>query len=296
MCASERIRLHHEEAGFRYHRCPACGFVFLLPIPSAEELHRLYEEEVGATFHHGAEISGAFEKRLEARFRLSLLGDALRRSPERSALEIGCGAGYLLDRLRAENWSVRGVELSDAYVRFARERLRLDVGRERPPGRFGAVLLFNVLSHLPEPEAEMARCLGSLHPGGVLLLETGNAAEVPPWRVGHFGAPDHVWHFTEPVLRALLSRAGFVDVRVLRLNVEWQRRAIAALGRLRRSRVPAAAPPAPGPAAAPPAPAAESLSKRAVVAALLGLRFGAGRLLADRDHFCTLFVSARRPR
>src|SRR5688572_20835951 len=98
LCSSPEIVPHHEEAGYRYHRCGSCGFVFLLPIPTAAELERLYQEEVGATFHHGAEIAGAFEKRLEARLRLRAVADALRAAPERTALEIGCGAGYLLDR------------------------------------------------------------------------------------------------------------------------------------------------------------------------------------------------------
>jgi SAM-dependent methyltransferase len=295
ICASTRLLRHHEEAGFTYHRCADCRFVFLVPIPTAEELHRLYEEEVGATFHHGAEISGVYEKRLEARLRLRIIAGALSRAPERRALEIGCGAGYVLDRLRSLGWSTAGMELSDDYVRFARERLRLDVGDRWPEGRGGAVLLFNVLSHVPDPEAALVRCRESLHPGGVLALETGNAAEVPPWRVGPFGAPDHVWHFTESTLRTLLARCGFGDIHVRRYNVEWQRRAIAFLGRLRRRR--RAAAPAPGPAPSPSAaPPPESLPKKLLVASLLALRFGAGRLLADPGHFCTLFVTARRPR
>jgi SAM-dependent methyltransferase len=294
LCASTRILPHHGEAGFSYFRCCGCGFVFLIPIPSAEELHRLYEEEVGATFHHGAEISGVFEKRLEARLRLSLLRDAPSRAPERRALEIGCGAGYVLDHLRARGWSVAGMELADAYVRHARERLRLDVTREWPAGRGGAVLVFNVLSHFPDPEAALVHCRESLLPGGVLALETGNAAEVPPWRVGHFGAPDHVWHYTGSTLHTLLARCGYVDIRVRRYNVEWQRRAIVLLGRLRRRRP---ADPAPGPAPSPSTAAApESAAKKILVATLLALRFGAGRFLADPDHFCTLFVTARRPR
>jgi SAM-dependent methyltransferase len=295
LCAATRILPHHREAGHAYHRCGGCGLVFLVPIPTAEELHRLYEEEVGATFHHGAEISGAFEKRLEARLRLSTVADALRSAPDRRALEIGCGAGYLLDELRGRGWDVAGMEPAAAYVRHARERLRLDVRPDWPEGRRGALLVFNVLSHFPDPEAALRRCLDSLLPGGVLALETGNAAEVPPWRVGHFGAPDHVWHYSEATLRRLLKACGFVDLRVRRFNVEWQRRAIALLGRLRRR------PPTPAAAgSAPPAPAAapavESLPKKIVVSSLLALRFGAGRVLADRDHFCTVFVTARRPR
>jgi SAM-dependent methyltransferase len=291
LCAAPKADPHHEEAGCRYVRCPACGFVFLDPIPTAEELEQLYQAEAGATFHHGAEISGAFEKRLEARLRLSILRDALDGAPEKSALEIGCGAGYLLDRLRSSGWSVKGTELAESYLRFARERLMLEVSRERPVARFGAVLLFNVLSHVPDPEAEFRKCLLNLQPGGVLALETGNAAEVAPRRVGPFGAPEHVWHFSESTLRTLLEKTGFAGIRVRRLNVEWQRRAIRLLGRI-RSRPPAD--PSVAPSSAPPAPAPESRLKKGMVAALLALRFGAGRFLADGDHFCTLFVTARR--
>jgi SAM-dependent methyltransferase len=291
LCDSTAILPHHEEAGCRYHRCGACGFVFLLPIPTADELERLYQEEAGATFHHGAEIAGAFEKRLEARLRLRVVADALRAAPERKALEIGCGAGYLLDRLRRMGWTVAGTELSDAYLRFATERLGLPVARQRPADPFGAVLLFNVLSHVPDPAAEFDQCRRNLLPGGVLVLETGNAAEVAPARVGHFGAPEHVWHFSEDTLRTLLEKSGFDQIRIVRRNVEWQRRAIGLLGRARRrppgsTTTPASAPSAP--------PAGESRLKKAVVAALLSLRFGAGLWGADRRHFCTLFVTARR--
>jgi len=269
-----------------------CGFVFLLPIPTAAELERLYQEEAGATFHHGAEIAGAFEKRLEARLRLRVVADALRSAPERTALEVGCGAGYLLDRLRGMGWTVAGTELSDAYLRFATERLGLPVARRRPPGPFGAVLLFNVLSHVPDPAAEFDQCRRDLRPGGILVLETGNAAEVAPARVGHFGAPEHVWHFSESTLRTLLEKCGFDQIRVVRRNAEWQRRAIALLGRARRRPPGTAA--AAGSGGAAPAPAGESRLKKAVVATLLSLRFGAGLWGADRRHFCTLFVTARR--
>ncbi|HYF00976.1 MAG TPA: class I SAM-dependent methyltransferase [Planctomycetota bacterium] len=292
LCRSGGARPHHAEAGVRYHRCPACGFVFLHPVPSADDLERLYQEEHGATFHHGAEIAGAFEKGLEADHRLRIVRAALSAAPDRRALEIGCGAGYLLERLRREGWSVVGTELSDAYIRHARERLGLDVRREPPAGPFGAVLAFNVLSHVPDPAAAARAWHGLLKPGGVLVLETGNAAEVAPERVGPFGAPEHVWHFSETTLRGLLSDAGFADIRVARRNVEWQRGLLRRVGSLRRPRTAGRA--GPSSAAAPASPPRERAVKRAWISALLALRFHAGRWGADRRHFCTLFVTARK--
>ena len=288
LCRSAGGRSHHQEAGVRYYRCAGCGFVFLHPVPAAEELERLYQEEHGATFHHAAEIAGAYEKRREADHRLRIVRGALRSAPERSALEVGCGAGYLLDRLRSEGWSVVGTELSDAYIRHARERLGLDVRREPPSGPFGALLALNVLSHVPDPAAAARAWRGLLKPGGMLVLETGNAAEVAPARVGPFGAPEHVWHFSESTLRRLLSDAGFTDIRLARRNVEWQRRVLRRAGAVRRPR--AAASPT---AAAPSGPPRERALKRAWIEALLSLRFHVGRWGADRRHFCTLFVTAR---
>ena len=282
---------HHPEAGRLYHRCAACPFVFLHPAPSHDELEALYLEEQGATFHHAAEIAAAHEKRLEARRRYGLVRGALDRAPARSALEIGCGAGYFLELLVREGWSASGVELAEAYRTHAREALKLDVGRERPDGPFGAILLFDVLSHLPDPDAELRAFARALHPGGVLVLETGNAAEIPAHRIGKLGAPDHVWHFSEAALRTVLGRAGFVDVRVRRRNVEWQRGVLAGMGRLRRKAAPkpSAAPSGPAKPAPPP-----GLKRRILDRVLLGLRFDAGRWLADLEHACTLFVTARR--
>jgi len=290
LCASGGPTLHREEEGGRYFRCGRCGLVFLHPRPSPGELERLYQREEGATFHHGAEIREAYEKRLEARLRLRVLGPALRSAPSRTALEIGCGGGYLLDLLRRSGWSVSGTEMADDYVRFARGALGLDVGRDFPRDRrFGAVLLFNVLSHLHDPPDDLARCREALLPRGVLVLETGNAAEVEPSRAGPLGAPEHLWHFSEASLRLLLGRLGFRDVRVRRFNVEWQRGALRRLGR-RGAGKPADGPPR---ESARPRPGRDLL-RRLAAHVLLGLRFGLGRFLADRRHACTLFAAARR--
>lgn len=291
LCSAGPPLPHREEAGHRYLRCGRCGFVFLFPQPSAGELARLYQGHEGSTFHHGAEIREAYEKRLEARLRLRVVWPILRTAPERSALEVGCGAGYLLDHLRQAGWSAAGTEAAETYVEFARGTLGLEVGREPPPGRrFGAILLFDVLSHLPDPAARLAEFRDLLLPGGALILETGNAAELDPGRAGPLGAPEHVGHFTESCLRRLLARLGYRDVQIRRFNVEWQRRVLARLGRRRG--------PAPGAsftsASPPPRSRLRTFAKRLASHLLLGLRFGLGRLGADRRHACTLFVAARR--
>lgn len=288
VCAGRGSRPFHEENGHRYRQCESCGLVFLHPRPSDEELHALYQEECGATFHHASETSEAYEKRLEARWRYRVVEDLLGVRPRR-ALEIGCGGGYFLEHLRRAGWEVQGMEMAESYVNFARGRLGLDVRPDLADlrGPYGAVFLFNVLSHLPHPERDLRDARSRLAPDGVLILETGNAAEVPPARTGWFGAPDHILHFGEEALRRLLARAGFGDVRVRRFNVEWQRRLLALNPRKGGGGGGGA------PAAPRRRPAWRAAARALASHVLLGVRYGGGRLLADPRHFCTLVVAAR---
>lgn len=284
LCSGSRSRAFHEENGHRYRQCLDCGMVFLHPRPSDEELHALYQAETGATFHHAAESAEAHEKRLEASWRYSIVERHL--DLPRRALEVGCGAGYFLELLRGRGWEVEGVEAAESYIRFARETFGIELRRDLREcrGPFGAAFLFNVLSHLPHPERDLRDVRDRLVDGGVLICETGNAAEVPPWRVGHFGAPDHIYHLNEANLRSLLGRCGYRDVRVRRFNVEWQRRLLSFHprkgGAARRS---------PGPTGG-----GGGWKRKLLTRALLEVRYNGGRFLADPQHFCTLIVVARR--
>lgn len=286
LCGAEEATPFHEEDGHAYVRCARCGLVYLRPIPTVEQLTEIYRREAGATFHHDAEIAGAEEKRLEARWRWSLVRDQLESVTPRG-FEIGCGAGWFLELLASAGWSAAGCELAPAYVAFARSR-GLDVRegdlRSAPAGPFGAVFLFNVLSHLRNPVNDLERVRDLLGPGGAVVIETGNAAEVEPRRVGHFGAPEHVYHFGERHLRGMLDRLGFDRLRVLRFNVEWQRRILG----WRRPRA------AGGGGGAGPPSKGRGLLRALASRFLLALRYEGGRVLADADHFCTLIVTARK--
>ncbi len=299
LCETHEVSPYQEENGHDYVKCQSCGFVYLHPRPSEEELHDIYQEEEGATFHHGAEIAASYEKRLEARLRWRVVQSGLD-VPLRKALEVGCGAGYFLELLEASGWQGKGCELAQSYVDFARDRLKLDVTKDikECTGPYGAIFLFNVLSHYSDPERDIRDLRDRLVDGGVLVMETGNVAEVSPDKVGHLGAPDHVYHFSEANIRALLLRCGFREVTVYRRNVEWQRRFLGFN-------------PKKGPEGhhhhhghshghshGEVDPSKKPLWKRVARSFfshfLLALRFRFGKIFADQDHYCTLFVIARR--
>lgn len=101
--------------------------------------------------------------------------------PEARVLDFGCGYGRLMDELDRHGYrDVHGVDFSAALIARGRQdfphlrfthadRLPLDF----PDGSFDAVLLFAVLTCIPEDEAQravVAEIARLLHPGGVLYL------------------------------------------------------------------------------------------------------------------------------
>jgi SAM-dependent methyltransferase len=134
-------------------------------------------------------------------------------------LDLGCWVGFLVSEAERRGWEAWGVEPSAFAAEFARDRLGLRVvqgtleGTELPAGHFRAVVLGDVIEHLPDPGAALERIRRLLEPGGVLYLALPDAGS-PTAKV--LGArwwsvlPTHVQYFTRPSLARLLAGHGFV--------------------------------------------------------------------------------------
>jgi SAM-dependent methyltransferase len=135
-----------------------------------------------------------------------------------SLLDVGCWLGFLLDEARLRGWQVVGVEPSRFASEHARNRLGLDVRTsdlftaELPLGSFDAIVLADVIEHLPDPGAALERLAGLLAPDGVLLLVLPDAgSRVARWLGRRWWSviPTHVQYFTRRSLATLLGRHGW---------------------------------------------------------------------------------------
>jgi 2-polyprenyl-3-methyl-5-hydroxy-6-metoxy-1,4-benzoquinol methylase len=146
--------------------------------------------------------------------------------PGGRVLDVGCSGGYLAERIAAAGGSVTGIELDPAAAERARayceqvvvgdaERVALPFD----PGSFDAVVCADLIEHLRDPGAFLARVRPLLRGGGRLVLTTPNVANwsirlqllFGRWRYTERGILDrtHAHLFTRRTLIECLEQAGY---------------------------------------------------------------------------------------
>ncbi|MGH8173153.1 MAG: class I SAM-dependent DNA methyltransferase [Rhodanobacteraceae bacterium] len=167
---------------------------------------RLFELESGSFWFRG---------------RSDLIEWALQRyfANARDFLEIGCGTGYVLNRLRERfpELALSGSELFEEGLVFARQRLgsaatlrQLDATKLPYREAFDAIGAFDVIEHIERDDAVLASVHDALRPGGGLLITVPQHAWL--WSDTDVAA-HHVRRYARAELKQKLVAAGFEVLR-----------------------------------------------------------------------------------
>jgi SAM-dependent methyltransferase len=229
-------------ADFTVTRCSSCGLGVTTPTPSPAELDALYPP---AHYGSGGPRYRPAVERVAVWFRRSRAAWISRLHPPGSALEVGCGHGYLLAALRDRGWTVQGVELHDSSAAYGRKVLDLPIAvgdlteLRFPAASFDVVVFWHSFEHLRDPAAALRETIRVLKPGGLVIVAVPNMSSWQARWAGaqwfHWEIPRHLLHFDPTTLGALLRRAGLEVQRVSHANWEqnpfgWMQSAFNKLG------------------------------------------------------------------
>ncbi len=221
---------------WNFKRCPTlrCGLIWLDPIPMEEEVGKAYaryythaetqKRQTGPTgvWRKGASVLLSLANPVHReRERLSLMHlDGVKPG---KLLDVGCGNGARLAKLRSLGWDVYGQDVDPVAVAYARESLGLEthLGRleEMPFAEmsFDAITLNHVIEHAHDPVTLLKECRRLLKAGGQLVIVTPNSES---FAHKHFGAcwrglepPRHIHLFSPRALSTAATKAGFTVTR-----------------------------------------------------------------------------------
>jgi SAM-dependent methyltransferase len=233
-CGAGERATEKVERGFPVVRCLGCGFCYVSPRPSQAALVCDYQDylpddwagiDAWRRMMEPCERAAAalVEARVPPLARWS--GEPVAAPGRARLLDVGCGYGFFLARMRERGYDARGVEPGETGARFARERLGLDVRSALleehpfPEGGFDVVTAFYVIEHVWDPLDLLRRVRAHLRPGGLLLLRYPDSRPVARLlsavgldRVPIYDAPFHLSAFDPGSIERFVRKAGFRDV------------------------------------------------------------------------------------
>ncbi len=209
-------------------QCRSCGLVLANPrrvsrdlIGLNNALHLVKDYKDGQV-ESGEVLTGEGDRALrEERMR-----GILRFKTAGKFLDVGCGAGRDLDLAVEHGFEAYGVELSEVKKDFYKnKKFQVHVGAfEDAPfaeKSFDVITMWDVLEHVEDPNAVLAKVRSLLKPDGLFVAKVPNHAawnrrvHGKDWDMYH---PLHLYYFTLDTLQPLLQKHGLRVVHAASVN------------------------------------------------------------------------------
>lgn len=216
VCTGSARHLYTKDM-FAVARCVTCQTLFIENPP--HDTSALYDK----SYFFGDESGGGYgsyddeKEAMRATFERCL--DIISNYQSGGALyDVGAATGYFLALARSRGFRVSGIDISSAAALEAKKKgIDVEVGTlettVRPPTTFDVVTMFDVLEHVPHPDALVRKVAGMLVPGGILMGSTPDSGSVNARLMGRnwhlLFPPEHLVLLNDKSLRLLLDRQGF---------------------------------------------------------------------------------------
>jgi 2-polyprenyl-3-methyl-5-hydroxy-6-metoxy-1,4-benzoquinol methylase len=147
---------------------------------------------------------------------LSVLG--LPSSKTGTLLDVGCGNGQFISRMRSFGWTVSGIDPDPAAVSYGSKQglhIRTGTAADLPETeRYDVITLSHVVEHVSDPVALLRECAKRLQPNGRLIIATPNVNSLGHWWFKKswrgLEIPRHFIIFSPAAFQTCVIRAGLV--------------------------------------------------------------------------------------
>lgn len=216
-----------EDSRYEYDvvTCVSCGFVFATNIMSKEELSDFYKQNLKYAYKSDRGNIPEYAKWLHSRsydFVNRNLSKKVKNFDKNrlSVLDIGCGAGYLLNCFKEKGYQIlQGLDPAPDCKIAAKELYEIDITSStleeyRSDEKFDLVILGSVLEHMSSIDEVVMRIKGLLNPDGYLYIcvpDADNMGAVLNEPYLEFSL-EHINYFSRGSMRNLLCSRGFSNV------------------------------------------------------------------------------------
>lgn len=227
-CSSDKYRVRYIKDKFNYVECIKCGLVFVNPRLTQNEINHLYDENYfrGKGFDRSIEYKKEFEEKSGkidlTDWDISTIRELLQTNSEMpKLLDAGCGMGLFLWKAKQKGFDVEGLELSSYASEFVKSK---GIGVQNKsiyeakltPNSYDAIVMKEVIEHLPDPMKALQINHKALKPGGVLFITTGNY-NCPERKLRgkdwfYFMPAGHIYIFSNRTIKQYLKKTGFTKI------------------------------------------------------------------------------------
>ncbi|RMD02227.1 class I SAM-dependent methyltransferase [Aquitalea palustris] len=203
--------------GMHLLRCPVCRLVYSREVINSDFDRQRYQASEASDANLALKIDPHYAalEQDKARYVIQRLGTMV--APGK-LLDIGSSTGALLRAAKQSGWLAHGVEINPAAVAYCQQHGLDAICAEYPcvlPAGwtgYDAVLMLDVLEHLPDPLAFLARLAQDMRPGAWLVVQVPNFRSLLITMEG--GRNNNICHghwsyFEAETLSDMMHAAGF---------------------------------------------------------------------------------------
>ena len=201
---------------FALWECRKCSLRFTSPIPDENDIQRYYETD--SYISHSDQPDSIIDKiyRFVQKITLRSKKSIVKKWSDvkcGSILDIGCGTGDFLNKMKMSGWEIEGVEANQSARQIAQNKINKSILAPKDflksDNQFDVITLWHSLEHLHDLQKYVGQIKGSLKKNGTLFVALPNYnsfdAEYYRSNWAAYDAPRHLYHFSFQAMQTLVG-------------------------------------------------------------------------------------------